>query len=87
MVSDAAPQPLDERVVSPRISAVHADRDAVLDEQAGDRGASAGTLLGLNRMRAPSITVRQIFKMCARYSQRPPAAVAGRMKTLLGAFI
>ena len=39
MVFDAAPQPLDEGVVSPRISAVHADRDAVLDQQASERGA------------------------------------------------
>jgi hypothetical protein len=39
LVFDAAPQPLDEDVVSPRTFAVHADRDAVLDQQAGERGA------------------------------------------------
>jgi hypothetical protein len=39
LVFDAAPQPLDEDVVSPRTFAVNADRDAVLDQPAGERGA------------------------------------------------
>src|SRR4029077_20520656 len=39
LVFDAAPQPLDDDVVSPRTLAVHADCDAVLDQQAGERGA------------------------------------------------
>ena len=36
LVFHAAPQPLDEDVVSPFTFAVHADRDAVLDQQAGN---------------------------------------------------
>src|SRR5205823_7405677 len=36
LVFDAAPQPLDEHVVSPCTLAVHADGDAVAGEQAGE---------------------------------------------------
>ena len=37
LVFHAAPQPLDEDIVSPRTFAVHADRDAVLDQQVGEK--------------------------------------------------
>ena len=39
-VFHAAPQPLDEDVVSPSAAAVHADRDAALDQRARECGAS-----------------------------------------------
>ena len=52
LVFDAAPQPLDEDVVSPRTFAVHADRDAVLDQQAGERGArELRALVGVEDLR------------------------------------
>ena len=36
LVFDAAPEPLDEHVVAPCALAVHADRDAVVGEHAGE---------------------------------------------------
>src|ERR1017187_1141831 len=39
LVFDAAPQPLNEDVVAPRALSVHADRDAILDQHAGERDA------------------------------------------------
>jgi len=39
LVFDAAPQPLDEDVVASRALVIHADRNAVLDRHAGERGA------------------------------------------------
>ena len=39
LVFDAAPQPLNEDVVAPRALSVHADRDAILDQHAGERHA------------------------------------------------
>jgi len=38
LVFDAAPQPLDEDVVASRALVIHADRNAVLDRHAGERG-------------------------------------------------
>src|SRR5664279_4551803 len=37
LVFDAAPQPLNEDVVAPRAFSVHANRDAILDQHAGER--------------------------------------------------
>ena len=39
LVLHAAPEPLDEHIVSPRAFAVHADRDRVLRQHAGERSA------------------------------------------------
>jgi hypothetical protein len=47
---------LDEDVVSPRTFAVHADRDAVLDQQAGERGArELRALVGVEDLRLPCL--------------------------------
>jgi len=43
LVFDAAPQPLDEDVVTPGALAVHADGDAIAGERAGE--VCAGELL------------------------------------------
>ena len=48
LVFDAAPQAFDEDVVPPGALAVHADRDAVLDQHAGECGA--GELRALVRI-------------------------------------
>ena len=45
LVFDASPQALDEHVVSPGASAVHADRDAMLQQHAGK--VDAGELAAL----------------------------------------
>ena len=56
MVFDAAPQPLDEGVVSPRISAVHADRDAVLDQQARNAApVNCEPLVGVEDLRLAAL--------------------------------
>ena len=47
LVFDASPQALDEHVVSPGASAVHADRDAMLQQHAGK--VDAGELGGFKR--------------------------------------
>src|SRR5271166_5340681 len=39
LVFDRAPDPLDEDVVAPSPFAVHADRDGIVGQQAGERGA------------------------------------------------
>ena len=36
LVFDAAPEPLDKHIVPPRALAVHADRDLVLEQHAGE---------------------------------------------------
>ena len=36
LVLDTAPEALEEDVVAPRVSAVHADRDLVCDERVGE---------------------------------------------------
>ena len=36
LVFDRAPEPLNEDVVAPRAPAIHADRDGVVEEQAGE---------------------------------------------------
>ena len=46
LVFDTAPRPLDEDVVAPRTSAVHADRNAVLDQHASEGGARELRALG-----------------------------------------
>src|SRR5438045_8502841 len=48
LVFDAAPQPLDEHVVPPCSFAIHADRDAVAGERAGE--GRAGELRALAGM-------------------------------------
>ena len=48
LVFNAAPQPLDEHVVPPSALAVHADRDPVFDQHAGER--RAGELAALIRV-------------------------------------
>ena len=48
LVFDAAPQPFDEHVVTPGAFAVHADRDAVLGQHAGEGMAGElRTLVGV----------------------------------------
>src|SRR5258707_10460369 len=49
LVFDAAPQPLDEHVVPPCSFAIHADRDAVAGERAGEGGAGELRALVGNR--------------------------------------
>ncbi len=45
LVFDAAPQALDEHVVAPGAFAVHADRDAVIQQHAGEGDAGELALL------------------------------------------
>src|SRR5260370_9253722 len=48
LVFDAAPQPLDEHVVPPCSFAIHADRDAVAGERAGEgRAGELRALVGI----------------------------------------
>src|SRR5260370_2388310 len=48
LVFDAAPQPLDEHVVPPCSFAIHADRDAVAGERAGEgRAGELRALIGI----------------------------------------
>src|SRR5450631_4232385 len=52
LVFDAAPQPLDEDVVAPCALAVHADRNAVAGEQAGEsRAGKLRALVGVEYLR------------------------------------
>src|SRR6266404_4169172 len=52
LVLDAAPQPLDEDVVPPSALAVHADRNAVVGEHAGEgRARELRTLIGVEDLR------------------------------------
>jgi hypothetical protein len=52
LVFDAAPQPLDEHVVAPGAFAVHADRNAVVGEHAGEgRAGELRTLVGVEDLR------------------------------------
>src|SRR5438552_8446069 len=52
LVFDAAPQPFDEHVVSPSALAVHADRDAVAGEDAGEgRPGELAALVGVEDLR------------------------------------
>jgi hypothetical protein len=52
LVFDAAPQPLDEHVVAPRALAVHADRNVVVGEHAGEgRARELRTLVGVEDLR------------------------------------
>src|SRR5439155_25818515 len=51
-VFDRAPEPLDEDVVAPGALAIHADRDRVLDQQAGELGAGElAALVGVEDLR------------------------------------
>jgi hypothetical protein len=51
-VFDRAPEPLDEDVVAPRSLAVHADRDGVVEQHAGECGAGKLTaLVGIENLR------------------------------------
>src|SRR6478752_6750428 len=45
LIFDRPPQPLDKDIVAPRTATIHADRDRVLQQQAGERGA--GELIAL----------------------------------------
>src|SRR5215210_4927548 len=48
LVFDAAPQPLDEDIVPPSAFAVHADRNAVVGEHAGEgRARELAALIGV----------------------------------------
>src|SRR5213078_5401444 len=52
LVFDAAPQPLDEHVVAPSAFAIHADRDAVAGEDAGEgRPGELAALVGVEDLR------------------------------------
>src|SRR6185436_19631609 len=55
LVFDAAPQPLDEHVVPPSPLSVHADRNAIVGERAGE-GRARGMLLGERRDHARLLT-------------------------------
>ncbi len=48
LIFDRPPQPLDKDVVAPRAAAIHADRDRVLQQQAGECGA--GELAALDAL-------------------------------------
>ena len=48
LVFDAAPEPLDKHIVAPGTLAIHADRDLVLEEHAGE--VVAGELAALIRV-------------------------------------
>jgi hypothetical protein len=52
LVLDGSPEALDENVVSPCALAVHADRDAVVDQHTGEFGASElAALIGVEDLR------------------------------------
>src|SRR5271169_3850839 len=65
LVLDAAPQALDEYVVAPSSLAVHADRNAVTGERAGER--PAGELRALVRVEDVrlAVTGHSILQRCA----------------------
>ena len=66
LIFDAAPQPLDENVVAPRAFAVHADRDAIFDQQAGERSASElRTLVGVEDLRLAVLRQRLLQRLDA----------------------
>src|SRR5262245_29838483 len=53
LVLDGSPEALDEDVVSPCALAVHADRDAVVDQHAGEFGTGElAALIGIEDLRA-----------------------------------
>src|SRR5215218_7193395 len=45
LVFDRPPQPLNKDIVAPRAAAIHADRDGIVRQQAGERGAGELTAL------------------------------------------
>jgi hypothetical protein len=59
LVLDRSPQSLDKDIITPRAAAIHADRDRVLQQQAGECGASElAALVGIqNSGILPSIKV------------------------------
>src|SRR4051812_42130481 len=62
LVFDAAPQPLDEDVIPPRTLAVHADRNAVVGEYAGEgRAGELRALVGIEDVR-PAVTRQGILQ-------------------------
>src|SRR5580693_5392814 len=49
LVFDGAPQPLDEHIVPPSAFAIHADRDALFSEDAGEgRAGELRALIGID---------------------------------------
>ena len=52
LVFDRPPQPLNKDIVAPRAAAIHADRDGIVQQQAGERGAGELTaLIGVEDLR------------------------------------
>ena len=63
LVFDAAPQPLDEHIVPPSPFAVHADRNAVVGEQAGEgRARELRTLIRIKDVRL-AVTSQDNFRL------------------------
>src|SRR5271155_1913303 len=82
LVFDAAPQPLDEHVVSPSPFTVHADRNAIAGEHTGEGGPrELRTLIGIEdlRLTVPHQSVLQCLDTecrfhCDGYAPRQHAA-------------
>src|ERR1700693_4236759 len=53
LIFDRTPQPLDKDIVAPRTATIHADRDRVLQQQSGERGAGElAALVGIKDLRS-----------------------------------
>ena len=62
LVFHAAPQPFDEHVVPPGALAIHADRDVILDEHAGEgRARKLAALIGVEDLR-PSVPGQSVLQ-------------------------
>src|SRR5437763_12123077 len=70
LVFDAAPQPLDEHVVPPCSFAIHADRDAVAGERAGE--GRAGELRALVGIEDFGLAVTSEGVLLVSRRRRPP---------------
>src|SRR6187455_2220922 len=69
LVFDAAPQPLDEHVVAPGALAIHADRDGVVGEYAGEgRARELRALVGVEDVRL-AVTSQGVLQ---RLRRTPP---------------
>ena len=66
LIFDAAPQPLDEDVVSRASLSVHADRNVVVGEHAGERRArELRTLIGIEDVRLAVNDPRRPYQRCS----------------------
>src|SRR4029077_5050878 len=66
LVLDRSPQPLDKDIITPRAATIHADRDRVLQQQAGERGAGElAALVGIEDLRSAVLGQRLLDRLKA----------------------